>query len=309
MLCNLNSFYYFCGKDTTFLVNNTITQQKIGMKQYIDLQILCHDDEATEIVTAFLSDHPFDTFDSETHQQGILLHAFITAECWAECCDMAREAIGDFGTIVQEKEIEDENWNAKWEEESFQAVDIDGIIRIRAPHHEAPASGVIDIVVRPQMSFGSGHHHTTRLMCKHISNIQCAGRVLDVGCGTGVLAITALKCGATSADAIDIDPWSTTSAEEAATLNDVAEKIEVILGTVEAIEGRTYDMVMANINRNIILNDIDRYAKALNNGGTLLLSGFLTEDLEAITEATTAHGLRATTTLEENGWIAAAFEK
>jgi ribosomal protein L11 methyltransferase len=210
---------------------------------------------------------------------------------------------------VSEQEIEDENWNSAWEQESFNPVDVDGKLLIRAPHHTPPSEGIIDIIVAPQMSFGSGHHQTTRMMCRLIENLRIKGRMLDVGCGTGVLSIAALKCGATSADAIDIDPWSTESAKYAAELNGLNNKMNIILGTVEAIEGEQYDMVVANINRNIILNDIDRYFNALKSGGTLLLSGFLHQDIEDITTGGTSRGLTHTTTLEEDEWVAMAFTK
>lgn len=279
------------------------------MRKYIDLTISCKDDEMAEIATAFLSDYPFESFDTTPTTEGAELHAFILKESWAECRNEALMAIADYGTIVSEAEIEDENWNERWEEESFSPVEIDNLMVIRAAHHPAPAEGIVDIIVKPSMSFGSGHHHTTRMMCRTIHSLEPAGRVLDVGCGTGVLSIAAIKCGAERADAVDIDPWSTASAEEAASLNGIAEKITVLLGTVEVVEGRTYDMVVANINRNIILNDIDHYTAALNEGGKLLLSGFLTEDIADITTAVTERGLRPIAQSEEEGWVCLAFEK
>ena len=159
------------------------------------------------------------------------------------------------------------------------------------------------------MSFGSGHHHTTRMMCRHILDCKASGRALDVGCGTGVLSIAALKCGAEWVDAIDIDIWSTESAREAAELNGISHKMEIILGTVENIEGRTYDLVMANINRNIILEDIARYEAALNDGGTLLLSGFLEGDVEDILAAANTLNLKLVTKLQEEEWVALKLTK
>jgi ribosomal protein L11 methyltransferase len=279
------------------------------MRKYIDLTISCPDEEMAEIATAFLADFPFESFDTAPTTEGATLHAFILKESWAECREEALATVADYGTVVSEEEIEDENWNERWEEESFSPVDIDNKIVIRAAHHPAPADAVIDIIVKPSMSFGSGHHHTTRMMCRAIHSLNPSGRVLDVGCGTGVLSIAAIKCGAEHADAVDIDPWSTASAEEAASLNGIAHKMEVLLGTVEVAEDRTYDMVVANINRNIILNDIDRYTAALNEGGKLLLSGFLTEDIADITTAVTERGLRPIAQSEEEGWVCLVFEK
>ena len=279
------------------------------MRKYIDLTISCPDEEMAEIATAFLADFPFESFDTAPTTEGATLHAFILKESWAECREEALATVKDYGTVVSEEEIEDENWNERWEEESFSPVDIDNKIVIRAAHHPAPADAVIDIIVKPSMSFGSGHHHTTRMMCRAIHSLNPSGRVLDVGCGTGVLSIAAIKCGAEHADAVDIDPWSTASAEEAAQLNGIAEQISVLLGTVEVVEGRKYDMVLANINRNIILNDIDRYVEALNEGGKLLLSGFLVEDIADITTATSERGLCPIAQSEEEGWVCLVFKK
>ena len=279
------------------------------MRKYIDLTISCPDEEMAEIATAFLADFPFESFDTAPTTEGATLHAFILKESWAECREEALATVADYGTVVSEEEIEDENWNERWEEESFSPVDIDNKIVIRAAHHPAPADAVIDIIVKPSMSFGSGHHHTTRMMCRAIHSLNPSGRVLDVGCGTGVLSIAAIKCGAEHADAVDIDPWSTASAEEAAQLNGIAEQISVLLGTVEVVEGRKYDMVLANINRNIILNDIDRYVEALNEGGKLLLSGFLVEDIADITTAASERGLCPIAQSEEEGWVCLVFKK
>lgn len=279
------------------------------MRKYIDLTISCPDEEMAEIATAFLADFPFESFDTAPTTEGATLHAFILKESWAECREEALATVKDYGTVVSEEEIEDENWNERWEEESFSPVDIDNKIVIRAAHHPAPADTVIDIIVKPSMSFGSGHHHTTRMMCRAIHSLNPSGRVLDVGCGTGVLSIAAIKCGAEHADAVDIDPWSTASAEEAAQLNGIAEQISVLLGTVEVVEGRKYDMVLANINRNIILNDIDRYVEALNEGGKLLLSGFLVEDIADITTAVSVRGLCPIAQSEEEGWVCLVFKK
>lgn len=279
------------------------------MRKYIDLTISCPDEEMAEIATAFLADFPFESFDTAPTTEGATLHAFILKESWAECREEALATVADYGTVVSEEEIEDENWNERWEEESFSPVDIDNKIIIRAAHHPAPADAVIDIIVKPSMSFGSGHHHTTRMMCRAIHSLNPSGRVLDVGCGTGVLSIAAIKCGAEHADAVDIDPWSTASAEEAAQLNGIAEQISVLLGTVEVVEGRKYDMVLANINRNIILNDIDRYVEALNDGGKLLLSGFLIEDIADITTSASERGLYPIAQSEEEGWVCLVFKK
>jgi ribosomal protein L11 methyltransferase len=283
------------------------------MRHYIELRVECVNEEMSEIITAFLADYPFETFDTQPTTEGITLLGYILLEEWQECREEALAAIADYGTVVSESEIESQNWNATWEAESFNPVEIeiaqDRRMVIRAPHHPTPDEGVIDVIVSPQMSFGSGHHHTTRMMCRNIATISELGHTLDVGCGTGVLSIAALRLGAKSVDAVDIDPWSTKSAEEAAAINGFEDKMDILLGTVEVVEGRCYDTILANINRNIILSDLDSYVKALNISGYLVLSGFLSQDVEAIEAACRERGLRAVAQLQEEEWVSLKFLK
>ena len=278
------------------------------MKRYVNLSIACASEELSEIIVAYLSDYDFECFDVDAEEGGVTLRAYILADRWAECRDEALEAIADYGSLLSEEGVEDENWNERWEQESFHPVDIDGKMVIRAPHHEA-VEGVIEVIVAPQMSFGSGHHETTRMMCRAIMATACQGSAVDVGCGTGVLSIVALKCGARHVDAVDIDPWSVESACNSAELNDLGERISVVEGTVELFANNSYDMVMANINRNIILGDLATYVAILNHGGRMLLSGFLAEDVAPIVEAVTGYGLSHIATLEDGEWRCLTFEK
>ena len=279
------------------------------MKQYVEISVACQTEDMADILTAYIADYSFESFDTEVANEGVVLKAYILADGWAECREEVLSLVVEYGSLLSEKVIEDENWNAQWEATGFERVDIEDVMVIRAPHHEPAAEGVIDIVVAPQMSFGSGHHQTTRLMCRLIHALQPEGKILDVGCGTGVLSLAALRCGAERADAIDIDIWSVESAKESAHLNNLTERIEVIHGTVESIAGRRYSLVVANINRNIILADIAQYVAALEQGGTLLLSGFLAGDVEDITEAATALGLTPMECLLEDEWRALRFVK
>lgn len=279
------------------------------MKQYIEISVECQSEDLSEILTAYLADFPFESFDTETAAEGMVLKAYILAECWGDCREEVLNLVAEYGKLLGEETIEDENWNAAWESTGFERVEIEDVMVIRAPHHEPATEGIIDIVVAPQMSFGSGHHQTTRLMCRLIHAIKPTGRILDVGCGTGVLSLAALRCGADSADAIDIDIWSVESAKESARLNGLDQRINVIHGTVESIAGRKYSLVVANINRNIILADIARYVEALEEDGHLLLSGFLEGDVEDITKAATALGLTLVENLCEDEWQALRFIK
>lgn len=279
------------------------------MNHYIEITIACADSDMAEVAMAYLADYPFDSFDTEERDEETLLKGYILESEWTKCQDEARGVAAEYGHIAEERVIESQNWNATWESESFEPVHVDDTMLIRAPHHPAPPEGVIDIVVAPQMSFGSGHHQTTRMMCRLVAKYRSVGRALDVGCGTGVLSIAAIKCGAKQVDAVDIDPWSTESATEAARLNNIEAQVEVLLGTVERVAGRTYDLILANINRNIILADIDRYVAMLCEGSRLLLSGFLVADIEAITTAATERGLSHVETSEDDGWVAMSFIK
>lgn len=279
------------------------------MNHYIEITIACADSDMAEVAMAYLADYPFESFDTEERGEEALLKGYIIESEWTKCQDKARIIAEEYGHITEERVIESQNWNATWESESFEPVYVDDTMLIRAPHHPAPPEGVIDIVVAPQMSFGSGHHQTTRMMCRLVAKYRSAGQALDVGCGTGVLSIAAIKCGAKHVVAVDIDPWSTESATEAARLNNIETQVDVLLGTVERVAESSYDLILANINRNIILADIDSYVAMLNEGGWLLLSGFLTADIEAITSATSERGLSHVDTSEEDGWVAMSFIK
>ncbi|MUP44266.1 50S ribosomal protein L11 methyltransferase [Gramella sp. BOM4] len=204
-------------------------------------------------------------------------------------------------------EIERLNWNEEWEK-NFTPIQVDEHCSVRAPFH--PKTDVeYDIVIEPKMSFGTGHHATTHMMIQHILKNEWEGKsVLDMGCGTGVLAILAAMKGANPVDAIDIDNWCYLNTLENISRND-CEHVNVEEGGAELLEGRRYDMILANINRNILLRDLPVYEKCLNEQGNIFLSGFYKRDLPVIEKACKDLGLDFVENFERSDWIAAKFSR
>lgn len=213
----------------------------------------------------------------------------------------------DFKITYDQQEIERVNWNEEWEK-NFTPILVDEHCSVRAPFHEKP-DVEFDIIIEPKMSFGTGHHATTHMMIQHILKNDWEGKsVLDMGCGTGVLAILAAMKGAKTIDAIDIDNWCYLNTLENISRND-CEHINVEEGGAELLEGREYDMILANINRNILLRDLPEYEKCLKPDGNLFLSGFYKGDLAAIEKACEKLGLDFVENFERNDWIAAKFSR
>lgn len=203
------------------------------------------------------------------------------------------------------EEIEKVNWNAEWEK-NFEPIVVDNACTVRAPFHEQPKTA-FDIVIEPKMSFGTGHHETTHMMIKMLLTEDLKDKsVLDMGCGTGVLAILADKKGAKNIDAIDIDHWCYLNSLENVARNKCHE-VAVKEGDAALLEGKKYDVIIANINRNILLNDIPKYAQSLNQNGVLFLSGFYFDDLKLIISKCDEHALKFVENLEKNHWIGAKF--
>jgi len=199
------------------------------------------------------------------------------------------------------KEIEQVNWNLEWEK-NFEPIVVDNEVSIRAPFHKNPGL-TYDIVIEPKMSFGTGHHETTHLMVQHLRDLDLQGKhVLDMGCGTGILAIFAEMRGASSIDAIDIDNWCYENSIENVARNE-CKSISVYEGDSSLLKPKTYDLIIANINRNILLADMEIYAGSLKDHGILLLSGFYTEDIEKINASAENNGLQLDKKLERNNWV------
>ena len=247
-------------------------------------------EEQGEIIAAYLSEFPFDSFD---YQEG-LMGAYIPANELDSCREEVEQMLEEEGFVDYFfEDIEAQNWNATWESD-FEEVEVRGKVLIRAPFHkERPGYHGMEVIIQPKMSFGTGHHCTTQLMIESMLDGSPEGkRVLDMGSGTGVLAIVAAKLGAESVLAVEIDDMAEESVRENIALNGVAEKIESICGDASAIEGRAFDIVLANINRNILLADMEAYDKTLTAGGHLVLSGFLAEDVDILVEKAASLGYK-----------------
>ena len=213
----------------------------------------------------------------------------------------------EFSISYSRLDIEPVNWNEEWEK-NFQPIEVDGKCTVRAPFHPRPDTE-FDIVIEPKMSFGTGHHETTHLMIKHLLKLDPSGKkTLDMGCGTGILAILAAMKGAGPIEAIDIDPWCVENTQENCERNGFKD-IKVGLGDVKLITGKQYDLIIANINRNVLLDVIPTYAGCLTEKGILLLSGFYTDDIPQINSVCNAHGINFIMNYEKNNWVACKFAK
>lgn len=196
--------------------------------------------------------------------------------------------------------IEPQNWNAVWEAQ-FDLIEISDKVCIRAPFHEKPIGFKYDLVIEPKMSFGTGHHATTRLMCSALLDMELKGKdICDMGCGTGILGILAMKAGAHSVLGIDIEDWAVENSKENAERNNV--EMQVLLGDASALEGKSFHGMLANINRNILIADFEAYQKCVKPSGWILLSGFLETDVEAIIEKGSSLGFEHKNTFAEENW-------
>lgn len=257
----------------------------------------------SEILVAELGEKPFESF-IET-ENGV--NAYIQKALWTE--DVLEDIFilnsPEFTVSYTIEEIEQVNWNEEWEK-NFEAIDVDGICHVRAPFHEK-TDAQYDIVIEPKMSFGTGHHETTHMMIQHILENDFEGKkTLDMGCGTAILAILAEMKGAQPTDAIDIDNWCYLNSIENAERNN-CKHISVYEGDASLLEGKKYDIIIANINRNILLNDMQQYVDCLNENGTLFLSGFYEEDIPAIDASCTEKGLTYVKKHQRNNWVALKY--
>jgi ribosomal protein L11 methyltransferase len=258
----------------------------------------------SEILVALISDLGFESFDqSET---GFTAYA---KEEDAASINLSELEFEDFRFTYTIEKIVATNWNAEWEK-NFEPVFVDELLCVRAPFHEKNNKVKHEIVIMPKMSFGTGHHQTTRLMCKQMFETDLKNkRVLDMGCGTGILAILAKMLDANEVLGIDIDEWSVENALENCATNNYPEII-LKKGDVDLLEDeKNFDIILANINKNILKSQIPTYSKKLVKDGKLFLSGFFTTDVEELRGLAGKNNFKFLETLHENEWAMMVLEK
>ena len=258
-----------------------------------------------DMLTTMLADIGFDSFMDEDHA----LKAYCTTECRDDNAVeqlLLDSAFADI-QLLSVEEMPDKDWNEVWEA-SYQPVVVNERCRVRAPFHEPDPSFEFDLVIEPKMSFGTANHETTAQIITLMLETDFRNKeVLDMGSGTAVLAILAKKLGAARTVAIDNDEWAYRNAFTNCELNGI-EDIVIVLGDASAIQGE-YDVVLANINRNILLRDMHCYADAMRPQAHIFFSGFYTEDLESIKAEAERLGLHYCRHLSRNNWVAAEFVK
>lgn len=262
---------------------------------------------ANDILSAVLGEVGFESFVEQP--DGIA--AYIQKDLYNKTS--LEEALSDFplpGTQVEYtyQEAEDKDWNEEWEKNFFQPIIIGNRCVIHSTFHHDVPQAEYDIVINPQMAFGTGHHETTSLIIGELLDNDLQGKsLLDMGCGTSILAILARMRGATPCTAIDIDEWCVRNSLENIELNNV-DNISVSQGDASALEGKgPFDVIIANINRNILLNDMKRYVRCMHPESELYMSGFYVDDIPVIQAEAERNGLRFVHHLEKNRWVAVKF--
>ena len=258
---------------------------------------------ATEILIAELGQVGFESFVES--ENGVIAYIQKPEYYQSILDDIYVLQNDEFDISYTQEEIAQVNWNQEWEK-NFQPIQVDDLVSIRAPFHPKPTHPY-DIVIEPKMSFGTGHHETTHMMVQHLLALDIKDKkVLDMGCGTGILAIFAEMKGAQPIDAIDIDTWCYENSLENCERN-ACKHISVFEGDASLLINKKYDPIIANINRNILLNDMKTYANCLYDNGVLLLSGFYQEDIPIIDAEASKYNLKLQKIIERNNWVALKF--
>lgn len=276
---------------------------------YFEVKFKCepNNEITTDVLTAYLSEIGFDSFVNT--DEG--LDAYIQAKQFDE---------NNIKTVLEElpieasisytfAQMEDKDWNEEWEKNFFQPLFIDDLCSVQSTFHKVESTCKYKIFIDPKMAFGTGHHQTTELMIREILDSDIQGKtVLDMGCGTAILGILASMKGANSVTAIDIDEWAYDNAIENLTLNNISN-IRVEIGGADLLGKESFDIILANINRNILLADIKTYVSVLKSGGSLYMSGFYTEDIPAIQAECEKYGMIFKGNKAKDNWTAVRFDK
>lgn len=279
----------------------------IDTEQYLEVSVRLDpfSDESAEILMAELSDLPYDSFAVEEP----FLKCYIPMAEYRPS-DLKVVLSGyDFASGFTAAPVEGRNWNRNWEL-SFQPIVVDGTVTVKAPFNTAVPRTRYNIWIDPQMAFGTGYHHTTYMMMQRMLAIPMRGlSVVDMGCGTAILGILAAKMGAKKVFAVDIDAVAARSAWGNARWNKVGTRIETACGDASLLQMGTYDVILANIHRNIILEDLPTYVRSLRRGGRLLVSGFYEADVPSVSDAAAALGLTLKGSSSREEWACLEFEK
>lgn len=236
------------------------------------------------------------------------LEAYISKQNWNEKLlkELRVFETPEFSVDYKMNTISPKNWNEVWESD-FDPIIVGDNCVVRANFHK-PFEVDYELIITPKMSFGTGHHQTTYMILQYLLDLDLEDKtVLDMGCGTGILAILTKKRGAKHVDAIDIEPWCCENAIENARLNNC--EIQVYQGNASLLEEKKYDVIIANINKNVLLQDISIYSSCLNTNGILFLSGFYQNDLSSISQACREVSLKFESNLEKQKWVASKYIK
>lgn len=273
--------------------------------EYIEIKC-CYPDNffGEEVLPVLLGEIGFESF----IETGEGISAYIPSKDFSE--DALKETLASCHEKIgyEKNTIADQNWNAVWES-NYEPVFVAENCIVRAPFHEKQNNIDFELIVEPRMAFGTAHHETTFQMLQLLLKENITGKtVLDMGCGTGIIAILAEKKGAATVTAIDNDEWAYNNTYDNLTINNT-KFIKALLGDASLLGNEHFDVIFANINRNILLRDMKIYCSVLNNNGIIFFSGFYTEDSEFIRKEAEKYGLQLETLSEKNNWVAAKFRK
>ena len=273
---------------------------------YTRLQVIC-DSEYAEILMAEIAETGFDTF--MENEKGF--EAYAEQDKYdKQKLQEVKEKYGQFTPVVfYQDRIEKKNWNEEWEK-NYEPIIVDDRCMIRANFHQPEKNYPYEVIITPKMSFGTGHHQTTYLMVKNQLDMDHKNKmVMDAGCGTAILAVMASKLGAMKVEAFDIDEWSVINGQENAEVNS-CNNINIRQGKISDLTfDRNFDIILANINKNILLVEMAQYSAYLNSSGHLLLSGFYEKDIPDLMEEAQRYGLEFVRSDERENWAALLLKK